>query len=411
MMSESGSKDESEVRDSSNEDPAAGPVRLGVNLLWLVPGEVGGSEEYTVGLLRALAEQGDPRIDVTLYVNRRFRHAYPDLLRAFNSRVAPVSGSSRILRVLVEASWLAHRSRRDDIAFIHHTGGTMPAVRPVPGIVTLHDLQPMTHPERFGFIKRTYIRWIAPRSLRSAVAVVCLTGFTAQDAIQRAGVRRDRVHIVPCGVETEVEAPDPVVQNSILERYGILERRYVLYPAITYAHKNHEMLVASFARVCGERPDTMLVLTGGTGPNEEVVQAAIDAYGLRGRVVRPGRVPESELGVLYRNAHMLAFPSLYEGFGLPALEAMSRGCPVIASRVGGLPEVTGNAAVLLDPFDTAGWVTAMADLFDHPSRRIELSRRGRLRAAEFRWPDSARSLASLYTSTGRKLVDSSRESS
>jgi hypothetical protein len=211
-MTESAGNDAGDVLDNSNENPAAGPVRLGVNLLWLVPGEVGGSEEYTVGLLRALAEQGDPRIDVTLYVNRRFRHAYPDLLRAFNSRVAPVSGSSRILRVLVEASWLAHRSRRDEIAFMHHAGGTMPVVCPVPGIVTLHDLQPMTHPERFGFIKRTYIRWIAPRSLRSAVAVACLTGFTAQDAIQRAGVRRDRVHIVPCGVAPEVEAPDPVVQ-------------------------------------------------------------------------------------------------------------------------------------------------------------------------------------------------------
>lgn len=397
------------AQDTANEEHEPAPVRLGVNLLWLVPGEVGGSEEYTVGLLQALAEQDDPRIDVTLYVNRRFRKAYPYLLRAFESRVAPVSGSSRILRVLVETSWLAYRSRRDDIAFIHHAGGTMPALRPVPGIVTLHDLQPMTHPERFGFIKRTYIRWIAPRSLRSAVAVACLTGFTAQDAIQRAGVHRDRVHIVPCGVTTDAEVPDPVVQSSVLERHGVLDRRYVLYPAITYAHKNHEMLVASFARVCGERPDTMLVLTGGIGPNEEVVQAAIDAYGLRARIVRPGRVSEADLDVLYRNAHMLAFPSLYEGFGLPALEAMSRGCPVIASRVGGLPEVTGNAAVLLDPFDTAGWVTAMADLFDHPSRCIELSRRGRLRAADFRWPDSARSLVSLYVTIGRNLVDSSRE--
>jgi glycosyltransferase involved in cell wall biosynthesis len=411
MIPEEVGNDKSEAPGSSNEDSVSGPVRLGVNLLWLVPGEVGGSEEYTVGLLRALGEQGDSRINVMLYVNRRFRNAYPDLLRTFESRVAPISGSSRIQRVLVEASWLAHRSRRDNVTFIHHTGGTMPAVRRVPGIVTLHDLQPMTHPERFGFIKRTYIRWIAPRSLRSAVAVACLTRFTAQDAIQRVGVHRNRIHIVPCGIETDVEAPDPVVQNSVLDRYGILDRRYVLYPAITYAHKNHEMLVASFARVCGDRPDTMLVLTGGSGPNEEVVQAAIDAYGLRGRVVRPGRVPESDLDVLYRNAHMLVFPSLYEGFGLPALEAMSRGCPVIASRVGGLPEVTGNAAVLLDPFDTAGWVTAMADLFDHPSRRIELSRRGRLRAAEFRWPDSARSLASLYSDTGRKLLDSSREPS
>ena len=385
------------------------PVRLGVNLLWLVPGDVGGSEEYTVRLLQALAELDDPGIDATLYVNRRFRAAYPAIVNRFPTHVAPVSGSSRIVRVLAESSWLAYRARHDDIAFIHHAGGTMPAVRPVPGIVTLHDLQPMTHPERFGFVKRTYIRWIAPRSLRSAVAVACLTKFTARDAVDRAGVRADRVQIVPCGVDTTAEAPDPIVRNSVLERYGLEGRRFVLYPAITYAHKNHEMLVASFARVCGDRPDTMLVLTGGSGPNEEVVQAAIDAYGLRARVVRTGRIAESDLDVLYRSASMLAFPSLYEGFGLPALEAMSRGCPVIASRVGGLPEVTGNAAVVLDPFDTAGWVTAMADLFDHPSRCLELSRRGRLRAAQFRWPDSAQALASLYAKVGEMLSESRKE--
>ncbi len=395
----------------ADESVSGNGVRLGVNLMWLVPGDVGGSEEYTVRLLQALAELGEPGIDAILYVNRRFRSAYPGIMKRFPTRVAPVSGSSRIVRVLAESTWLAYRSRRDEIAFIHHAGGTMPAVRPVPGIVTLHDLQPMTHPERFGFVKRTYIRWIAPRSLRSAVAVACLTKFTARDAVDRAGVRADRVHIVPCGVDSSAEAPDPVVRNSVLERYGLDGRRFVLYPAITYAHKNHEMLVASFARVCGDRPDTMLVLTGGSGPNEEVVQAAIDAYGLRGRVVRPGRIAESDLDVLYRSASMLAFPSLYEGFGLPALEAMSRGCPVIASRVGGLPEVTGNSAVVLDPFDTAGWVTAMADLFDHPSRCLELSRRGRLRAEQFRWPDSAQALASLYSKVGKVLAESRKEPS
>lgn len=385
------------------------PFTVGVNLLWLVPGEVGGSEEYTVRLLRVLADHlgshpvGEAPFGVHLYVNRRFPRTHGDLVSRFPTSIAPVSGSNRVVRVLAESTWLTQEVRRDGVAFVHHAGGTMPMRRAVPGIITLHDLQPMVHPERFGLLKRRYIRWVAPRSLRSAVAVACLTRFTGDDAVELAGVARQAVHIVPCGVDVGAPAPSDTEMDRVIEKYGLHGRRYVLYPAITYPHKNHEMLVASFARISRDRPDVALVLTGSSGPSEEVVTAAIAAYGLQHRVIRTGRVPESDLDVLYRRATMLAFPSLYEGFGLPALEAMSRGCPVIASRVGGLPEVTGGAAVLVDPFDTAGWVTAMADLFDHEQRRRQLVTRGFRQAERFHWDDSAKALVDLYVGVARQL--------
>ena len=164
-----------------------GPVRVGVNLLWLVPGEVGGSEEYTVGLLHALADLAPEDLDVTLYVNGRFEGTHAALTDRFRTVVAPVSGASRYVRVAAESTWLAARTRRDRVELVHHAGGTMPAVRTAPGVVTLHDLQPITHPERFGLVKRTYIRLVAPRSLRSAARVVCLTEFTGGDAVALAG--------------------------------------------------------------------------------------------------------------------------------------------------------------------------------------------------------------------------------
>ena len=113
--------------------------RVGVNLLWLVPGEVGGSEEYTVRLLRELAELLLDDVEVILYVNRRFSGAHPDLVSKFTTRVALVSGSSRILRVLAESTWLAARLRRDRCVFVHHGGGTMPSFRLTPGVVTMHE--------------------------------------------------------------------------------------------------------------------------------------------------------------------------------------------------------------------------------------------------------------------------------
>lgn len=370
--------------------------RIGVNLLWLVPGEVGGSEEYTVRLLHALADAAPADLDIVLYVNGRFSDAHSDLMARFRTRVAPVSGSSRPVRVLAESTWLALRSRLDGRELMHHTGGTMPPVRSVPGIVTLHDLQPIVHPERFGLVKRTYIRLLAPRSMRAARAVVCLTRFTAGDAIDRAGVDAEHIRIVPCGVDDPGAAFDHEERRRVLDELGIGDRPFILYPAITYPHKNHETLIAALAGLVIDRPDLCLVLTGGAGPSEEIVLAAIDAYGLAGDVIRTGRIPERDLDLLYRSAIVMAFPSLYEGFGLPALEAMSRGCAVVASDVGGLPFVLGDAAELIDPIDVNGWIQTLGSVIDDPARRSVLVRRGFERARTFAWPDSAAALVSAY---------------
>jgi len=373
--------------------------RVGVNLLWLVPGEVGGSEEYTVRLLRAVVGQGSDGPDIVLYVNRAFVGAHPDLCASFPTRVAPVSGASRPLRVLVESTWLAWRTRRDRCDVVHHAGGTMPVVRTAPGIVTLHDLQPLSHPERFGPVKRRWLTWSAPRSLRAARTVICLAGFTADDAVQRAGVDPARVRIVPCGVDDPGAAVDEELRHRVLARFDLVDRPFVLYPAITYPHKNHETLIAAFAALVPARPALRLVLTGGASSAEPLVRAAIDAYGLADEVVRTGRVPEADLDVLYRSALVMAFPSRYEGFGLPLLEAMARGCPVVASDVGGLPLVAGDAAMLVDPLDVAGWTEALAAVIDDTSRRSVLARRGLERVRAFTWPGSAAALLAVYRET------------
>lgn len=370
--------------------------RIGVNLLWLVPGEVGGSEEYTVRLLRAVARQRPDDLDIVLYVNRSFVGAHPDLCAAFPTRVAPVSGASRPARVLAESTWLAWRTWRDTCEVVHHAGGTMPIVRTAPGIVTLHDLQPLSNPERFGPIKRRWLAWAAPRSLRAAGAVICLADFTGDDAVERAGVDRTRVRIVPCGVDDPGVAVDELLRQRVLARFDLVDRSFVLYPAITYPHKNHETLVAAFAALVADRPGLRLVLTGGASSAEAVVQATIGAYGLADRVVRTGRIPEPELDVLYRSATVMAFPSRYEGFGLPVLEAMARGCPVVASDVGGVPLVAGDAAVLVDPLDVSGWTEALASVIDDASRRSVLIRRGLDRVRTFTWAGSATALVDVY---------------
>ena len=370
--------------------------RVGINLLWLVPGEVGGSEEYTVRLLDAVGQGGFEEFEIVLYVNRRFVDAHPHLVARFTTRVAPMSGSSRALRVLAESTWLAVRARRDGCTVVHHGGGTMPMVRTVPGIVTIHDLQPMANPERFGVIKRSYIRTVVPRSLRRAKRVLCLSEFVAGDVVTRVGVDRDLIRIVPCGVDDPGAVFDAQRSADLLTELGLQGRPFILYPAITYPHKNHASLVAAFAKIAADHHEVRLVLTGGVGPSEGLVESTIAAYGLTDKVVRTGRIPETDLDLLYRSATAMAFPSLYEGFGVPCLEAMARGCPVIASDVGGLPEVLGDAGVFVGPLDVAGLAAALESVLDDPFARSLLVRRGFERAKLFRWPASARSLLAVY---------------
>ena len=370
--------------------------RVGVNLLWLVPDEVGGSEEYTVRLLGALAEIEFDDVDIVLYVNRRFPDAHPEIVSKYTTRVAPISGSSRVVRVLAESSWLAIASRRDGCAFVHHAGGTMPTVRLVPGVLTIHDLQPLANPERFGLLKGTYIRFVAPRSLRKAKTILCLSEFVAGDVVERVAVSRDRIEIVPCGIDDPGVAFDHQRSNKLLEELGLTGRPFIIYPAITYPHKNHATLVAAFARIAESHDDARLVLTGGVGSSESVVASTIEAYGVDEKVIRTGRIAESDLDLLYRAAAVMAFPSLYEGFGVPVLEAMSRGCPVVASDAGSLPEVVGDAGELIDPIDVGAWASALSAILDDPTRRTVLARKGLDRAKTFTWSVPAHTLLSIY---------------
>jgi glycosyltransferase involved in cell wall biosynthesis len=378
--------------------------RIGINLLWLVPGEVGGSEEYTIGLLRALHDWDVDDLEIILYVNRRFARDHREVCAMFTTIVAPIEGGSRPLRVLAESIWLARRARTDRVDAIHHAGGTMPPIRTVAGIVTLHDLQPITHPERFGPIKRTYIRVLAPRSLRAATAVVCLASFTARDAVEVAGVDPDRLVLVPCGIDPVADAPTAERTAEVLDDLDLVAGHFIVYPAITYEHKNHRTLIDAFARLRGNHPDLRLVLTGGVGPVEPAVVDQIARLGLVADVRRTGRVPADVLDVLLRSAAVMAFPSSYEGFGLPALEAMARGCPVVASAVGGLIEVGGPAADLVAPFDVDAWVTALAGVLVEEGYRATMIGRGLEQSSRFQWSDSAHALADLYRSlpAGRK---------
>lgn len=367
-----------------------------VNLMWLVPGVVGGSEESVTDALRAVIDSAPDDLALELAVLEPFAAAHPDLAAAVPLHVAPLDGSDKVRRVLAEQTWLARLTRRRTPDLVHHAGGTVPFVAPAPSMLTIQDLQPLDLPANFSLVKRIYLRGMSGRSARAARVVGVPSEFTRSRVVELLRVPEDRVRVVPWSPRTPPPTTSPRPTAASPVQSGVPEGPFLLYPAITYPHKNHLTLLEAFARLTGPAADATLVLTGGEAACEDQVADAVIRLGLQGRVLRTGRVPAERLEALYAAATAVVVPSRYEGFGLPALEAMARGCPVVVARAGSLPEVA-RAEDLVAPDDVTAWTDAMqAVLTLSESERAERIASGRARAAAFSPQRTATCLTEAY---------------
>jgi glycosyltransferase involved in cell wall biosynthesis len=350
---------------------------IGISLLTLVPGISGGSETYARELCRALARDGGLRYRVFL------PDIAPDAADGLPSTVVPRYRASRSMPGRVAAMSLASVRPRplrrdlglDSLDAIHFPLSVMlpPVTRP-PAVTTVLDLQHEEHPEFFGRAELAYRKLVYGWTIRRSRVVVTISEHARQTLIARHGLAPDRVRAIHLAVDHDVFHPGPGPEGTT--------SRYLLYPARPWRHKNHARLFEAFALVRRERPDLRLVLTGegDFGPVPPGVEVR-------------GRVSRDELVGLYRGAAALVFPSLYEGFGMPVVEAMACGCPVACSHATSLPEVVGDAARLFDPLDVDGIAAAVEDVLREPEPWIE---RGLARAQRFTWDACARAHDEVY---------------
>ena len=359
-------------------------LRVDVNLLWLAPGRVGGSEQYLTRQLAGLPAGAD--VAPRLFVQAPFLAAHPDLSARFDTVPLPVDRDWRGLRILAEHTWLWARTRGADL--VHHGGGTLPLGARGPAVLTIHDLQYRTFPQYFSPARRRYLEQMVPRSARRAAVVATPSDFVRGTVIDAFGIDPERVMTVLHGVPA-AEAPDTAAVARALDRFGLGGRRYVVYPAITHPHKRHDLLVEAIARV----PDLTLVLIGGEGAAERDVQAAITRSGGADRVVRPGRVSDDERDALVAGAVAMAFPSEYEGFGAPLVEAMRLGTPVVCSAHPAVREVVGDAAFVVREPTPSAWAAALAAV---AAGRDDLVVAGRARARAFTPERSGAALVEAY---------------
>lgn len=369
--------------------------RVGVNLAWLVPGVVGGSEEATVGALLAVEDVAATRgIEVVLFGTEQLVLTHPALGERFEfHRLRLRSGKGA--RVAAETVVLPRLAGRVGVDLMHHAGGVVPLAAPGPVALAIHDTQPLDLPENFSAVKRRYMRLMVPRSVRRATVVTAPSQFVRSRLVDDLGTPSDKVAVVPWSVP----APRPIDPEAALRVDALVgSTPFVLYPAIAYRHKNHAVLLDAVGRLRRDRVDVQLVLTGAAGPCDAEVALRSAAPDLAGGVRVLGRIPRQDLDALIAAASVVAVPSRYEGFGLPALEALAAGRPTIVSSAGSLPEVVGDGALVVDPDDISGWADALASLLDDDDRAGRLVEAGRHVAASWTPRRTASALVDAWTS-------------
>jgi glycosyltransferase involved in cell wall biosynthesis len=358
-------------------------MRVGISLLTLATGDLGGSETYARHLVRALASVG------TLEYTALVPASAPDAaggMPALEVREAPVArrGPSRIPAMALSALRSQDLNALLATLDIAHYPLTVPIPRTkAPTVVTLHDIQHRELPDFFSTARRSFRRIAYDRAARAASAVIVTSEFVRGRAIELLALDPARVHVIPLAIDHAVFRPGDDERESFL-----------LYPARPWPHKNHARLFEAFEALRATRPQLRLYLTGGGLERLDPLPEG---------VARLGVVPAERLAGFYRRAACLVFPSLYEGFGLPPLEAMACGCPVAAARMGAIPEVCGDAAVLFDPEDPE---SIAAGILDANERADTLRERGFARAAEFTWEETARQHEATYIAALRSSAES-----
>lgn len=337
-------------------------MRIGVNLLFLIPGEVGGTEVYTRELLKALSGHSS-KPDIVLFTNNENN----DSFGGYERKKISVNATSRPRRVIAERYTLPRVAADSSIDVLFSPGYTSPARSTVPLCTTIHDVQFKAVPEGFSVAQRIAHGYIVGRSANAADAILTVSEFSRGEITRYLGVPEERVFVAHHGAP---HLPDPNEASPV-------KPPFMLAVGNTYLHKNTDALVRAL-----DGCDTPLVMVGQPRKGEPKPHP---------KLIRLHRVEAAALAALYRDADLFVTASLYEGFGLPVLEAMAAGLRVVASRHGAIPEVLGNAGTYIaDVCDPDSIAAAIQYVSSEPAdQRNSFIQKGLERAAEFTWAEAA----------------------
>jgi glycosyltransferase involved in cell wall biosynthesis len=354
---------------------------------------LGGPATYAIELVRALAARRTPGLEYVVLTDG------PEAFDGVPVAVEHVPLRSTWAQPVWDHVGVPRVLRRTGVHLYHGTKNAVPLACPCPSVVTIHDLAVYHHPESFALAQRWNLRVHTPLALRAARVVLTVSRHSADDLRARFPRFADKVEAVPNGVSERFRpVADTAELAAFRERHGIGRGPLVAYLGTLQPRKNVELLASAFGRIAAEFPDAELVLAGRIRPGYRPELP-------RARVRLIGALPDAELPLLYGAASVLVNASLYEGFGLTLVEAMACGCPVIALRRSAVPEVTGDAALLLDEPSEDALADALRAVLGSPATAASHRALGLLRATEFSWTRAAAAVERAYL---RALGDPAR---
>jgi glycosyltransferase involved in cell wall biosynthesis len=370
-----------------------------------VGAKLGGNESYATNLIEALA-QIDSINDYTLYVttaeaSERFGGRWP------NFKVRTTLPHTPLIRIPLTL-WAELRKHQVDVL---HVQFTAPPFAPCPVVVSIHDLSFEHLPHTFNRRSRTQLRLTVRRSARRAASILTLSEHARRDIMETYGIEGHRVHAVPLAAPAHY---GPVEDDRELQRvrhtYGI-DGQYILSVGSIQPRKNLGRLVRAYASLRNKHAPSRLpklVLVGKCAWLYDETLRALQETGIEDSVILTGYVPETDLPALYSGATCFVYPSYFEGFGLPPLEAMKCGTPVIVGNRTSLPEVVGDAGISVDPFDVDGLALAMESVFTDTDLQRQLTTKGLARARLFSWQETARRTLEVYKRVVQKSTKTDR---
>ena len=342
---------------------------------------------------------GDERYQ--LYTNQELR-TWPGV-EGQRLRLSPAAfpTTSPVARIFWEQTFLPALATRDRLDVLHCPLNVQPVLTPCPVVLTIHDLTFIRFPERFSPVKQRYLATLTRYSARRARRILADSAATRDDVIAAFGIPADRVDVVYGACDTDFRPVDRADREAVtdLERFRRehgLPERVILYLATLEPRKNVDRLVHAYARLVRRGFPHALVLAGGKGWGYEKIFRAIEEHGLRDRVILPGYVSREDQPRWYNAADLFVYPSQYEGFGLPPLEAMACGIPVVTSDTSSLPEVVGSAGKTVNVDDVEALAEAMAAVLSDPAEAARMREEGLQRASSFTWEAAAAGCVAAY---------------
>ncbi|MFD0685346.1 glycosyltransferase family 4 protein [Actinomadura fibrosa] len=358
-----------------------------------VPADRGGLGRYVDGLLTALHALG---ADLAVACQRVDEQRYGALAPGARIVAGPAALAHRATRLAWEQSSLPYVAESVEADVIHLPTYAMPVSCSLPAVVTIHDVALFAEPEVHDPVRTSYVKSATRTAVRRASRVIVPSRATRDDLVRMLGADPTHIDVAYHGVDhTVFHRPDEIEIRRVSDRLGLHGHPYVAYLGALEPRKNVPNLIRGWVRACADLPDPpALVLAGGGGWDDEV-DAALATVPMHLRVLRPGYLPWPSLPGFFGGALVVALPSRGEGFGLPVLEAMACGAPVLTTRRGSLPEVGGEAVAYTEPHPAAIGA-ALTSLILDPEGRAKLAEAAHARSQEFSWTASAEAHMASY---------------